>query len=117
MITRYAEFVGTVHTGREEAFFRFVEETLVPLWLKFDGAVDVTVSRELERDEGAPSIPLLLAISYPDEAALERAMACDARFQSREETKRLLTMFDGIVYHRVTASVSRKTEPAVTEKR
>ncbi|MET0529083.1 MAG: hypothetical protein ABW003_12230 [Microvirga sp.] len=114
MITRYAEFVGTVHAGKEDAFFRFVEETLVPLWLKFDGAVDVTVSRELGRDEGAPSIPLLLAISYPDEEALERAMACDARFQSREETKRLLTMFDGTVYHRVTTSISRKPGPALS---
>jgi hypothetical protein len=116
MITRYAEFVGTVHAGKEEAFFRFVEETLVPLWLKFDGAVEVTVSRELERDEGAPSTPLLLEISYPDEAALARAMACDARFQSREETKRLLTMFDGSIYHRVMRSVRRKTAMAMPEK-
>ncbi|MDT6942404.1 hypothetical protein RI570_20305 [Brucella pseudogrignonensis] len=60
--------------------------------------------RELERDEGAPSTPLLLAITYPDQTALERAMACDARFQSREQTQHLLTMFEGKVYHRVTSA-------------
>lgn len=102
MIIRHAEFVGTIRVGREDEFFRFVNEVLTPLWTKFDGAVSVTVSREVERDEGAPSMPLLLAISYPDKAALERAMACDARFESRAQTKTLLGMFDGVVYHRVT---------------
>ncbi|MGF9567847.1 hypothetical protein [Neorhizobium sp. JUb45] len=102
MLIRYAEFVGAIHQGREEEFFAFVADVLTPLWTKFDGAVRVTVSRELERDEGAPEMPLLLSITYPDRAALERAMACDARFHSREETKRLLEMFEGSVYHRIT---------------
>jgi hypothetical protein len=31
-------------------------------------------------------------------------MACDARFQSREQTQHLLTMFEGNVYHRVTSA-------------
>ncbi|WIE36141.1 hypothetical protein [Agrobacterium tumefaciens] len=99
-----AEFVGTIKAGKEDEFYSFVEKTLTPLWAKFDGAVSVAVCRELERDEGAPSMPLLLAITYPDQAALERAMACDARFQSREQTQQLLTMFDGKVYHRVTSA-------------
>jgi hypothetical protein len=102
MIIRYAEFVGNIHAGKDDEFFRFVEDILVPLWTKFDGASSVTVCREVERDEGAPSMPLLLAIAYPDKAALERAMACDARFESRDQTKTLLGMFDGVVYHRVT---------------
>ncbi|MBB3317440.1 MULTISPECIES: hypothetical protein [unclassified Rhizobium] len=102
MIIRYAEFVGAIREGKEFEFFRFVQEVLTPLWTKFDGAESVTVSREVERDEGAPSMPLLLAIAYSDKGALERAMACDARFESREQTKTLLEMFDGVVYHRVT---------------
>lgn len=104
MLIRYAEFVGTIKAGKQEEFFDFVESTLTPLWTKFDGAVSVSVCSELERDEGAPSTPLLLAITYPDYAALERAMACDARFQSREQTQYLLTMFEGKVYHRVTSA-------------
>ncbi|WP_111565229.1 hypothetical protein [Rhizobium sp.] len=104
MLIRYAEFVGTIKAGKEDEFHSFVENTLTPLWTKFDGAVSVSVCRELERDEGAPSTPLIVAITYPDHAALERAMACDARFQSREQTRHLLTMFDGKVYHRVTSA-------------
>jgi hypothetical protein len=106
MIIRYAEFVGTIQNGREEEFFAFVKDVLTPLWTKFDGAESVTVSKEMERDDGAPSMPLLLSISYPDRAALERAMACDARFKSREQTKTLLGMFDGVVYHRLTDRVA-----------
>lgn len=102
MLIRYAEFVGAIQDGKREAFFAFVKDVLTPLWTKFDGATKVTVSRELERDDGAPEMPLLLAITYPDKAALERALVCDARFQSRDETKRLLAMFEGSVYHRVT---------------
>jgi hypothetical protein len=102
MIIRYAEFVGRIQDGKEDEFFAFVKDVLTPLWTKFDGAASVTVSREMERDEGAPSMPLLLAISYPDRTALDCAMACDARFESREQTKTLLGMFDGVVYHRVT---------------
>ncbi|MBO9127202.1 MULTISPECIES: hypothetical protein [unclassified Rhizobium] len=109
MIIRYAEFVGQIHEGKEAEFYRFVQDVLTPLWTQFDGAVSVTVSRELERDEGAPSMPLLLAIAYPDKAALERAMACDARFESREQTKILLAMFDGVVYHRVTDRIVHQT--------
>ncbi|WP_412066521.1 hypothetical protein [Rhizobium sp. SYY.PMSO] len=112
MITRYAEFVGAIHAGRENDFYAFVEERLVPLWTKFEGATAVSVSREVSRDEGAPSMPLLLAISYPDEAALERAMACDARFRSREETRALLTMFDGTIFHRVTRQSSYEVRKA-----
>ena len=32
MYTRYAIFEGTVHPGREDEFFRLVEERLLPLW-------------------------------------------------------------------------------------
>ena len=105
MLIRCAEFVGSIRDGKEKEFFQFVREVLTPLWTKFDGAIKVVVSRELERDEGAPKMPLLLAITYPDNNALEQAMACDARFQSRDQTKHLLEMFEGKVYHRVTEAV------------
>jgi len=112
MLIRYAEFVGHIHEGKEGDFFRFVAEVLTPLWTKFDGAVKVAVCQELERDKSAPEIPLVLAISYPDRAALDQAMACDARFKSREETQHLLEMFDGTVYHRVTEAVEHNLEAA-----
>lgn len=102
MITRYAFFEGTIKAEMHEAFFAFVAEKLVPEWTQFDGASNIEVHREVERDDGAPGFPLVLAISYPDGAALERAMRCPARYRSRELTGELMQMFDGRIHHHVT---------------
>jgi hypothetical protein len=102
MLIRYAEFVGSIRAGNEQQSFQFVQDVLTPLWTKFDSATGGTVSREISRDDDAHEMPLLLAITYPDAAALEQARACDARFQLRDQTKHLLEMFDGVVYHRAT---------------
>jgi hypothetical protein len=111
MITRYALFEGAVKPGAAEAFRAFVTERLVPLWTRFEGAAEVRVMFGEERDEGAPAFPLILAISYPDRAAMARAMACDARFASREMTAQLVeAYFDGRIHHHVTAARSYPVE-------
>lgn len=103
MLTRYALFEGTVKEGRTPAFRSFVNENLVPLWTRFDGAAEVRVMFSEERDEGAPEFPLILAISYPDKAAMEMALSCEARFKSREVTGILVERyFDGRIHHHVT---------------
>lgn len=106
MITRYALFEGSIKDGRDDAFHTFVNEKLIPLWTQFDGAEEVRVMFGQERDEGAPEFPLILAITYPDRAAMERALACDARFKSREVTAELMAMFDGRIHHHVTSAQS-----------
>jgi hypothetical protein len=104
MITRYALFEGSVKAGQTEAFRAFITDELVPLWTRFDGAQEVRVMFGEERDEGAPEFPLILAITYPDRAALERAMGCNARFQSRDKTAELVSLFfDGRIHHHVTS--------------
>ena len=76
----------------------------------FDGDVlvigDVVAAEAVGEEVGEGD--LFLA----DEAALERAMACDARFRSREETQALLTMFDGTIFHRVTRQSSYEVRKA-----
>jgi hypothetical protein len=105
MITRYAFFEGTVAEGDREAFRAFVTERLVPLWTAFEGATEVRVMFEETRDDGASPFPLVLAIDYPDTAALERAMACPARFRSREVTGELTARwFNGRIHHHVTTA-------------
>ncbi|MEI9430221.1 hypothetical protein [Mesorhizobium sp. Cs1299R1N3] len=99
MIIRYALFEGEIHAGREEEFRRFVKETLVPLWTQFPGAQEVRVMDGTERDEGAPSYAMALAIRYPDMDACNKALDSDVRVQSREVTRDLLTMFTGRVHH------------------
>jgi hypothetical protein len=101
MIIRYALFEGTIHEGREAEFRAFVKERLVPLWTRFPGAEEVRVLDGLARDEGAPVYAMALAIRYPDMKAVETVMQSAVRFESREVTGELLTMFTGTVHHHV----------------
>ena len=59
------------------------------------------ILRQLECDVADPQLEMVLAIRYPSREAIERALASDVRFQSREVTKGLLEMFDGTVFHTV----------------
>lgn len=103
MLTRYALFEGSVKEGKTQAFRAFVNENLVPLWTQFDGAIEVRVMFGEDRDEGAPEFPLILAISYENIAGMEKALACDARFKSREVTGVMVEKyFDGRIHHHVT---------------
>lgn len=103
MITRYALFQGSVKEGQTDAFRAFTLDNLVPLWKQFTGAKEVRVMFSEERDEGAPEFPLILAISYPDMAAMESALESPARFKSKEVTGQMVEKyFDGIIHHHVT---------------
>ncbi|MEO1315836.1 MAG: hypothetical protein AAFW01_04485 [Pseudomonadota bacterium] len=107
MITRYALFEGSVKEGQTDAFRAFVNDHLVPLWTRFDGAQEVRVMFSEERDEGAPEFPLVLAISYPDRAAMAAALKCDARFASKDKTAELVEQFfEGRIHHHVTKAHS-----------
>ena len=113
MITRYALFEGQVKDGQTAAFRAFVNDQLVPLWTRFDGAEEVRVMFSEERDDGAPEYPLVLAISYPDRDAMARAMACDARFASKDKTAELVDrFFEGRIHHHVTTAQSFALSPA-----
>ena len=103
MITRFALFEGSVKPGQTAAFRAAVTERLVPLWAQFTSNTDVRVMFGEERDEGAPEFPLILAITYPDRTAMEAALACPARFRSREVTGEIVAeFFEGRIHHHVT---------------
>lgn len=99
MIKRLAYFEGSIHPGREAEFAAYIEQRLLPLWRGFPGAASVEILREAEAEEGSHRYPLILAISYPDAAAMGRALASPQRAESREVTKGLLAMFEGRVFH------------------
>lgn len=84
MITRMAMFNGEVKEGLEGSMRAYVRQELEPLWRKFDGASDVRVLFGVTQDANGPVIPLVLAIDYPDRAAIDRAMASQARITSRD---------------------------------
>jgi hypothetical protein len=105
MITRYALFEGSVAAGAEAAFREAVLADLVPTWRAFPGAVAVRVTFADSRDDGAPSIPLILAVDYPDQAALDRALASAERLASRAATERVMArFFTGRIHHHVTVA-------------
>ena len=105
MITRYALFEGHVHDGQTDAFRAAVMEELLPKWQAFPGALSVRVTFAESRDEGAPEYPLILAVSYPDLAAVEAALASPARAAGRAATESVLArFFTGRIHHHVTTA-------------
>jgi antibiotic biosynthesis monooxygenase (ABM) superfamily enzyme len=101
MFIRCAFFEGRVKPGCEDAFAAFVETRLVPLWTKFPGATEVRVLRQQSSDTDEPHYAMVLAIAYPTLSDIEEAMKSGVRNQSREETKDLVKLFEGRIFHTV----------------
>ncbi|WP_181703998.1 hypothetical protein [Chthonobacter albigriseus] len=107
MITRYALFEGEIAAGRTQDFRDAILTEVLPTWKAFPGALAVRVTFAEERDEGAPAYPLILAIDYPDLAAVEAALASPARAVSRAATQGVLArFFTGRIHHHVTTAHS-----------
>ena len=90
MITSFALFEGTVGQERTEAFRAAILEEVLPHWKSFPGVLSVRVSFENERDEGAPELPLILAITYPNRAAVDVALASPERGWRRQQPSQCL---------------------------
>ena len=73
----------------------------MPLWTQFPGAEEVRVLRQTSPIPTDPHYAMVLAIRYPDMAAIEEAMKSDVRAQSRAETGELVKMFEGRIFHTV----------------
>jgi hypothetical protein len=101
MFIRCAFFEGHVKEGQHAAFHDFVTHDLVPLWTKFPGAREVRVLSQTQSDTDTPHYAMVLAIQYPDMAAIEEALQSDMRARSREVTGELVKMFDGRIFHTV----------------
>jgi hypothetical protein len=101
MYIRCAFFEGRAKPGHEKAFTAFIHDRLIPLWRQFPGAEEVRVLRQCEADTDEPRYEMVLAIRYPSLEAIELALKSDVRNQSREETKELVKMFDGRIFHTV----------------
>lgn len=102
MITRYALFEGTVAPGQTEAFRKAVLDEILPKWKAFPKALAVRVTFAESRDDGAPEYPMILAISYPDLAAVDAALASPVRSEARAATESVLArFFTGRIHHHV----------------
>ena len=103
MITRYALFEGSVKDGMTEAFRAAVLDRILPCWKQMPGATEVRVCFTDDRDEGAPNLPMILAVSYPDTATLDAALVSPAREKAKAATEAVLgEFFTGHFHHHVT---------------
>lgn len=103
MITRFALFEGQIQTGDTEKFRSAILEEVLPHWKSFPGVLAVRVCFANERDEGAPEIPLVLAISYPTRVAMDIALASPERALAKAATESVLARyFRGKVHHHIT---------------
>jgi hypothetical protein len=103
MITRFALFEGHVNQGQTEAFRAAVLAEVLPHWNTFPGVLAVRVCFSEERDAGAPEFPLILAISYPDRAAVDVALASPERALAKAATESVLARyFHGRIHHHIT---------------
>ena len=111
MITRFALFEGHVPPAAVPAFRAAVLSEVLPHWKAFPGVRAVRVCFSDERDEGAPEIPLILAISYANRAAVDVALASPERASAKAATDAILARyFVGRVHHHITQA----NEHAVT---
>ncbi len=103
MITRYALFEGQIQKGQTDEFRAAVLDEVLPKWKAFPGAVAVRVCFANERDEGAPELPLILAISYADRKAVDTALASPVRAEAKAATEAVLARyFTGRIHHHIT---------------
>lgn len=93
MITRYAIFGGQVKAGQEAAMRAWVTEHLTPLWRQFACAEEVRVLYGVEQDADGPNIPLILAITYADRAAMEQGVSSPARYAAKDLLPELYERF------------------------
>jgi hypothetical protein len=102
-VIRYAVFEGTVKDGNTEAFRSAILTDVLPHWRTFPGALAVRVCFENERDPGSAEIPLVLAITYPNRAAVDIALASPARAAAKAATEAVLARyFLGHIHHHIT---------------
>jgi hypothetical protein len=103
IVTRFALLEGRVHDGMTAAFRAAVLAEVLPHWTAFPGVLAVRVCFADERDEGAPELPLILAISYADRAAVDTALASAARAAAKAATEAILARyFEGRIHHHIT---------------
>lgn len=109
MITRYALFKGHVAPSQFDQFKQVVMEDLLPTWLAYPGVSEVRVSFGYGKDDAAPECPLILAMDFPDQYALGKALESQERLASRAETQRVLPgLFDGQIFHYLTETETRR---------
>ena len=104
MFIRCAFFKGIIIPGNEEAFHAYWQKNLVPLWSSFPNLLELRVLREVESDDFDNLFPLVMSMRFSTREDIKIALESPARWKSKETSKRLFKMFNGVVIHTVFES-------------
>ena len=100
MLTPYALFEGRIRPGMDSEMHACVNDVLAPSWRQFYGGHTARVMFGVEQDPDGPSYPPILAITYPDAAAMARGLASPARYESRDLLPNFFAKYiDGKLLH------------------
>lgn len=102
MMTRFALAEGRVLAGDTAAFRAAVLAEVLPHWRSMPGVLAVRVTFPDEHDADAPELAMVLAIDYPDRAAIDVALASPQRALAKAATDALLARyFQGRMHHHI----------------
>jgi len=116
MLTRYVFFEGRALVD-DSRFRREVEDQLLPLWQAMPNNSGVRLTFAKTRDADAPSILMVLAVDYPDHAALEASLSSPHRDQTRDHSAVVLaSLFEGRVHHHVMQRAGSGSADTLTHR-
>ena len=98
-VTRSAIFQGRILPGQEDAFYRAVDQNMVPAWKQMLHAQAVRVYRPLQSEPGSESVFLVQQIDYPSHAAMAEALASPRRQAATEAMQIIRPMYEGFHHH------------------
>ena len=108
MYTRSAIFVGKILPGREDEFYRAVEERLLPAWQQMPHATEVRLYRPIRQDDGAPEVFLVQEIDYPSLDAIDDALTSPRRAAAATAHHSVMHLYEGYHYHYVYEKIGEK---------
>jgi len=100
-LTRCAFFQGRIIPGREQEFYQYVEQVMLPLWQKFPNVRHLRVCTQHTSDTLQPAYPLVMMMGFDCEEDIAEALSSDVRAESQNASRKLIAMFEGTIFHTV----------------
>jgi uncharacterized protein (TIGR02118 family) len=99
MIIRSAVLEGTVADAERASFDRHMEATVLPAIARYPGIREVRLRRPVETEAGAAPVYMVFDLYFDSLEAMHAALASPVRQEVRAEIGRVMSAFNGRVYH------------------
>ncbi len=101
MIIRTAVLEGTVAQAERAEFDRHMATTVVQAIARYPRIREIRLRRPVEAEAGAPAIYMMFDLHFDTLADMHAALASPVRQEVREQLGRIMSKFQGRVYHLV----------------